>query len=73
LHIPDGYLSPESCTVLGAAMVPVWVTAGRRVKKIVRNRYVPLLAIGAALRIPRDDVSMSRSPTAQLRTRSARG
>jgi cobalt/nickel transport system permease protein len=29
-------------------MVPVWVTAGRRVKKVVRNRYVPLLAIGAA-------------------------
>jgi len=34
--------------VFGAAMVPVWVTAGRRVKKIVKNRYVPLLAIGAA-------------------------
>src|SRR5262249_38420668 len=48
LHIPDGYLSPETCSVFGAAMVPVWVTAGRRVKEIVKNRYVPLLAIGAA-------------------------
>jgi cobalt/nickel transport system permease protein len=48
LHIPDGYLSPETCSVFGAAMVPVWVTAGRRVKKIVKNRYVPLLAISAA-------------------------
>jgi cobalt/nickel transport system permease protein len=48
MHIPDGYLSPSSCGVLGAAMVPVWTTAGRRVKKIVKNRYVPLVAIGAA-------------------------
>jgi cobalt/nickel transport system permease protein len=29
-------------------MVPVWVTAGRRVRKIVNNRYVPLVAVGAA-------------------------
>jgi cobalt/nickel transport system permease protein len=48
MHIPDGYLSPETCGVMGAAMVPVWVTATRRVKKIVKNRFVPLLALGAA-------------------------
>ena len=48
MHIPDGYLSPQSCGVLGAAMVPVWATAGRRVRRIVKNRYVPLVAIGAA-------------------------
>lgn len=48
MHIPDGYLSPESCGVLGAAMVPVWATAGRRVRKVVTSRYVPLVAIGAA-------------------------
>src|SRR5262245_58691751 len=29
-------------------MVPVWLTATRRVKRIVRNRFVPLLALGAA-------------------------
>jgi cobalt/nickel transport system permease protein len=29
-------------------MVPVWVTAGRRVRKIVKSRYVPLMAIAAA-------------------------
>ena len=28
--------------------MPVWVTAGRRVRKVVKNRYVPLVAIGAA-------------------------
>ncbi len=48
MHIPDGYLSPATCGTLGAAMVPVWVTAGRRVKRVVKSRFVPLLAIGAA-------------------------
>ena len=48
MHIPDGYLSPETCGAMGAAMVPVWMTAGRRVRKVVTSRYVPLLALGAA-------------------------
>jgi cobalt/nickel transport system permease protein len=48
MHIPDGYLSPETCGVFGAAMVPVWSAAGRRVRKTVKQRYVPLLALGAA-------------------------
>jgi cobalt/nickel transport system permease protein len=48
VHIPDGYLSPATCGALGAAMVPVWVTAGRRVKAVVKQRYVPYVALGAA-------------------------
>jgi cobalt/nickel transport system permease protein len=48
MHIPDGYLSPATCGAFGAAMTPVWVTAGRRVRKVVKSRYVPLVAIGAA-------------------------
>lgn len=48
MHIPDGYLSPATCATMYGAAVPVWVTAGRRVRKVVRNRYVPLVAIGAA-------------------------
>jgi len=48
MHIPDGYLSPETCGAFGVAMVPMWTTAGRRVRKVVKNRYVPLVAIGAA-------------------------
>jgi cobalt/nickel transport system permease protein len=48
MHIPDGYLSPATCATFYAASVPVWMTAGRRVRKVVRNRYVPLVAIGAA-------------------------
>ncbi|WP_338825825.1 putative fused nickel transport protein LarMN [Moorella thermoacetica] len=48
MHIPDGYLSPQTCAVLGAAMVPVWGTAARKVKATLKARQAPLLAIGAA-------------------------
>src|SRR5690242_20838042 len=29
-------------------MVPAWVTAARRVRQVVKSRYVPLLALGSA-------------------------
>ncbi len=48
MHIPDGYLSPQTCAVLTAAMVPVWWRAGRKVQAVVKTRHVPLLALGAA-------------------------
>ena len=48
MHIPDGYLSPATCGVMGASMIPAWASAGRRVRKVVTSRYVPLLALGAA-------------------------
>ena len=48
MHIPDGYLSPQTCAVFGAAMLPLWWQSARRVKKVVKSRYVPLLALGAA-------------------------
>ena len=49
MHIPDGYLSPQTCAVGYAVALPFWVTASRRVTKIVRNRSVPLLAILSAM------------------------
>jgi len=48
VHIPDGYLSPATCATCYAGMAPVWITAGRRVQRIVKSRYVPLVAFGAA-------------------------
>ncbi len=48
MHIPDGYLSPSTCAVAAGAMTPVWFTAGRRVRKVVTNRYAPLVALAAA-------------------------
>src|SRR5205814_5167796 len=48
MHIPDGYLSPSTCAVAAGAMTPVWLSAGRRVRKVVTNRYAPLTALAAA-------------------------
>ncbi|WP_406676646.1 cobalt transporter CbiM [Moorella sp. ACPs] len=48
MHIPDGYLSPQTCAVLGAAMLPVWRAAARKVRATLKAKQVPLLAIGAA-------------------------
>ena len=49
MHIPDGYLSPQTCAVAYAAAVPTWVAASRKVTKVVRTRNVPLLAMFAAI------------------------
>src|SRR5665811_2282094 len=48
MHIPDNYLSPSTCAVMGAAMIPVWTTAARKVKKEIPKEKMPLLGIGAA-------------------------
>ena len=48
MHIPDGYLSPQTEIVFGAVMIPVWFKASRATRKVVKSRYVPLVAIGAA-------------------------
>lgn len=48
MHIPDGYLSPQTCAVLGATIIPVWFTAENKLKKTLKEKQVPLLAIGAA-------------------------
>lgn len=48
MHIPDNYLSPSTCAVMGAAMVPVWTIAVKKVKKEISKTKIPLLGIGAA-------------------------
>ena len=48
MHIPDGYLGPETCAVFYAVMLPVWGIVSRKVKKTLKSQQVPLLAIGAA-------------------------
>lgn len=48
MHIPDNYLSPGTCAVLGLAMVPVWAVSARKVKRDLSNTEMPLLGIGAA-------------------------
>jgi cobalt/nickel transport system permease protein len=48
MHIPDGYLSPQTSIPLIAAMVPIWGVALKKVKKVIDARQVPLLALCAS-------------------------
>lgn len=48
MHIPDGYLGPTTCGFFYAVMLPIWITASRVLKKTLKAKQVPLLAMGAA-------------------------
>ncbi len=48
MHIPDGYLGPATCGFFYVAMLPIWAIASKIVKKTLKTRQVPMLAIGAA-------------------------
>ena len=48
MHIPDGYLSPQTCAVATVVMVPVWGQAARKVRETIKRREVPLLALAAS-------------------------
>jgi cobalt ECF transporter T component CbiQ/cobalamin biosynthesis protein CbiM len=49
VHIPDGYLAPAVSLALAVPTIPAWAVATQRVKKVLNNRTVPLLAIFSAL------------------------
>ncbi len=48
MHIPDGYLSPQTALPVLAGMIPVWAVAFRKVKLRLGERRIPSLAMGAA-------------------------
>ena len=48
MHIPDGYLSPQTYVPFDIAVIPFLALAARKVRKSMRSRDVPLLAMGAA-------------------------
>lgn len=48
MHIPDGYLGPQTYMALNVAMVPIWTVAAIKVKKTLKTKQVPLMALGAA-------------------------
>jgi len=49
VHVPDGYVSPQTCVIALAATVPFWVVATRKVSDVVKTKDVPLLAMFSAL------------------------
>jgi len=48
MHIPDGYLGPQTYLAAYAAVAPFWAAASRKVSRTLRSRQAPLLALGAA-------------------------
>jgi cobalt/nickel transport system permease protein len=48
MHIPDGYLSPATCTALYGASAPFWYIALKRVQKALHTRLIPRLSLFAA-------------------------
>lgn len=48
MHIPDGYLGPQTYLTLDAAIVPIWWMAGAQVKRALKAKQVPLMALAAA-------------------------
>lgn len=48
MHIPDGYLSPATFTVMYAAAAPFWYVAAQKLKTVLTSRMVPLLAVFSA-------------------------
>ena len=48
MHIPENYLAPATCVVMGAAMLPVWAHAVKKVNKELPKDKIPLLGVGAA-------------------------
>jgi cobalt/nickel transport system permease protein len=48
MHIPDGYLGPQTYAVLDVAIIPIWIIAARKVKRTLKTRQIPLLALGSA-------------------------
>lgn len=48
MHIPENYLSPGTCAVLSAAMLPVWYISVQKVKRELPPEKIPFLGIAAA-------------------------
>ncbi len=48
MHIPEGYLSPQTCGVMGALMIPVWTIAAKKVTRSSSRKNIPMMAMGAA-------------------------
>lgn len=48
MHIPDGFLGPYTYIGLFLVMIPVWLYAGYRLRKDLKSKQVPLLALSAA-------------------------
>ena len=49
MHIPDNYLSPQTCAVMTVVTIPILYMCKERVKKNLSTDHLPALGIAAAL------------------------
>ena len=48
MHIPDGYIGPQTYAPAYGIMAVVWAAVSARLKKTLSDRQIPLLALGSA-------------------------
>jgi cobalt/nickel transport system permease protein len=48
MHIPDGYLGPLTYIPMYIIMIPIWLYAGTWLRKSLKTKQVPYLALAAA-------------------------
>jgi cobalt/nickel transport system permease protein len=48
MHIPDGYLGPQTFIAFWIIMIPIWYYAGKKLSTELKSKQVPLLALAAA-------------------------
>ncbi len=48
MHIPDGYLGPQTYGTFYAIMLPIWFWASKMLKKTLKAKHAPYLALCAA-------------------------
>ena len=48
MHIPDGYLAPQTTIPVLAGMIPVWGISLKKVQRTLNDKQIPSLALGSA-------------------------
>lgn len=48
MHIPDGYLSPQTYGPLYGLMLPLWYRAAKNIRRTMNKENMPLLALASA-------------------------
>ena len=48
MHIPDGYIAPQTYGAAYAIMIPIWAIASKVLRRTLSRKQVPMLALGAA-------------------------
>ena len=51
MHIPENYLSPQTCAVMGAIMLPIWYKVVKEVEVKVKEdkEAVPMMGMMTSL------------------------